>query len=498
MTTSAHSTDNFTTQILTTHPSQLQTLQPDNDKHAQATIKNIQRNSHSRHYPTKPIRVHVDGGANRSITNDLTLLTAFRNIKRYAINGVADQGPAVICTGMGYLPWRATSGETLYIKCYYSNNAADTIVSPTDAVIHHMSAFHAWGQYCDLDTGRGYIQFHRRDEQPPLTYDLTANNGLWYHDGTRCIIEDYSRELYDTQPLVQRLTQPAQYELFHQRFGHPGQRTMSELHKYVDDVPILRGNAFYKCASCMHAKCKQRAHNHSRPNTTNNDDPKEQDHLTKDHLEDPILENGQRYYMDFGFMKGSGYCHKDEEGRTITSIDGYRSYLLIIDEASRYTWIFLTKTKAPPLEILQQFFEQHGNRNLPNRIVRTDEGGELWASTKFKETVMNAGYIMEPTAPGAPFQNGLAEQPNQTFGTMVRCLLHSANLCPEYWSYALVHAVYLKNRLPHTAIRDTPFHKYTGQRPTAKFLRVFGCPVIVKNPGRRSAKLDMHTVQEDS
>jgi hypothetical protein len=30
---------------------------------------------------------------------------------------------------------------------------------------------------------------------------------------------------------------------------------------------------------------------------------------------------GQHFHVDFGFMKGSGYCKKDEEGRTITSID---------------------------------------------------------------------------------------------------------------------------------------------------------------------------------
>ncbi len=106
---------------------------------------------------------------------------------------------------------------------------------------------------------------------------------------------------------------------------------------------------------------------------------------------------------------------------------------------------------------------------------------------------MESNFIMEPTAPGAPFQNGLAERPNQTLGTMIRCLLHSANLGSEYWSFALIHATYLKNRLPHSAINDTPFHAYTGHKPSAKNLRVFGCPVIVKNPGKRLTKLDMNT-----
>ncbi|MFN9982706.1 MAG: hypothetical protein ACK53Y_22445, partial [bacterium] len=74
---------------------------------------------------------------------------------------------------------------------------------------------------------------------------------------------------------------------------------------------------------------------------------------------------------------------------------------------------------------------------------------------------MNTGYILEPTASGAPFQNGMAEHPNQTLAVMVRCLLHSTNLGPEYWSFALVHAVYLKNRLPHASTNTNPYYVYT-------------------------------------
>jgi len=65
----------------------------------------------------------------------------------------------------------------------------------------------------------------------------------------------------------------------------------------------------------------------------------------------PALAPGQSFSMDYGFMGESGYCSKDEEGRTITSIDGYCSYLLITDRATRYLWVFLTKTKSPPIDI---------------------------------------------------------------------------------------------------------------------------------------------------
>jgi hypothetical protein len=113
--------------------------------------------------------------------------------------------------------------------------------------------------------------------------------------------------------------------------------------------------------------------------------------------------------------------------------------------------------------------------------------------SSFCETIQEAGYLLEPTGAGAPFQNGMAERPNQTLGQMVRCLLHSSGLGPEYWLFAIQHAIYLKNRLPHMAIGHTPYQAYTGKPPNMEQLRVFGCPVVIKNPGRRPTKLDIHT-----
>jgi dUTP pyrophosphatase len=118
----------------------------------------------------------------------------------------------------------------------------------------------------------------------------------------------------------------------------------------------------------------------------------------------------------------------------------------------------------------------------------------LWASHTFQRTIQAAGYILEPTASDASFQNGLAERPNRTLGDMTRALLHGAQLGPQYWSWALIHAVYLKNHLPHTAITMTPYQAYTGNRPNISKLRVFGSPVICRSPGKRPAKLDIHAV----
>ena len=54
--------------------------------------------------------------------------------------------------------------------------------------------------------------------------------------------------------------------------------------------------------------------------------------------------------MDFGFVRGSDWSKELNDGKLVTSVDNYRSYLIVIDRASRYAWIFLTKLKTPPVK----------------------------------------------------------------------------------------------------------------------------------------------------
>ena len=82
----------------------------------------------------------------------------------------------------------------------------------------------------------------------------------------------------------------------------------------------------------------------------------------------------------------------------------------------------------------------------------------------------------------------MIERPNRTYGQMMRCLLHVADLGSEFWTYALLHAVYIKNRLPHKSLNSTPFKLFTGSEPTANQFKIFGSRIYSKKPGRRPYK----------
>ncbi len=138
---------------------------------------------------TQKLLLHVDGGTNRSLKNYKNILLHFKNIKAYMSS--ASKTNDIKCTGIGYLPWKAPTGDTILIKCFYSPMAVDTIISPTDIVLNHITEYHSWTHHADMSTGQGHVAFINKNNNTSLIFPLVEQNGLWYS-----CINDYS----DFQP----------------------------------------------------------------------------------------------------------------------------------------------------------------------------------------------------------------------------------------------------------------------------------------------------------
>jgi hypothetical protein len=177
--------------------------------------------------------------------------------------------------------------------------------------------------------------------------------------------------------------------------------------------------------------------------------------------------------------------------RVVHSYDGYSSYLLIVDEASRHVWAFLTKSKAPPLDIIDAFLTRHGHSN--GGCHCTDQGGELARSSHLLDMVLHKyNYVMEPTGANSPLQNGAVKIYNDKLAIRARTLLYGLGLPAKYWSAALLHSLYLANCLVHTVMKKTPFEAFYGMKPDIAHLKLFGSRVCVKRSGIHCGKLDKH------
>ena len=123
---------------------------------------------------------------------------------------------------------------------------------------------------------------------------------------------------------------------------------------------------------------------------------------------------------------------------------------------------------------------------VENGVVRTDQGGKFARSAAFRDMMLrDFGYVVEPTGADSPSQNGGAEIYINTLGVKVWTLLYGSGLSAKFWSAALLHTVYLHNRLVHSATHMTPYEGWYGRKPDVTHLKTFGSRVCVKHTGSR-------------
>jgi hypothetical protein len=102
------------------------------------------------------------------------------------------------------------------------------------------------------------------------------------------------------------------------------------------------------------------------------------------------------------------------------------------------------------------------------------------------------GYVVEPTGADSPSQNGAVEAYNGHIAVKVQMLLYMSGLPPKFWLAALLHTIYLHNRLVHLVTHKTPFEGHFGVKPDLSYLKLVGARVCVEWTGKRCSKLDHH------
>ena len=157
----------------------------------------------------------------------------------------------------------------------------------------------------------------------------------------------------------------------------------------------------------------------------------------------------------------------------VLSYNGFSLYLLIVDEASRFVWVFLTSTKEPRSDIVDAFLSRFGHAH--GGSIRTDQGDELARSLALSDLVLRThNYVLEPTGADSPSQNGSVEIYNDKLAIRARTLLYGSGLLAKYWSSALMHSVYLHNRMVHATTRKTLLEGLYGIKPDIGHLKLFG------------------------
>ena len=256
-------------------------------------------------------------------------------------------------------------------------------------------------------------------------------------------------------------------ELWHARLSHVGFSQLERLAK-MKESPItgMKITNFEKCMceACIMSKMKDKSH----PTKVTHKATAPYEVLWSD-LAGPLkvpTRNGEKYVLG------------------------------ILDEYSRWVWVFLLKTKDEATQAFDKFLTRHATVRHLIRIVATDKGGEY--QTQFNLMLGRHQIQHWETAANCPAARGSIERVWGTIMPMMACNLRYAGLTQkglDLWGYALKWAVWCYNRVPHARDSITPFQHLYKQMADVKHARVWGCPCFshivvsqqVKSPDKAKA-----------
>ena len=232
-------------------------------------------------------------------------------------------------------------------------------------------------------------------------------------------------------------------ELMHRRMGHLNHQTLKLL-THLSTGMTLGSLPELKCQTCMENKA------------TKTPFPKSSSHA-----------------KEIGELTHADICSVGVPSAICKST----MFLLLIDDKSRFIHIYLLTHKSDAIDHIQDYDRKILNKTGKHmQILQSDggTGGEFFSNDMAEYCRMN-GIHQRSSTSYTPEQNGRAERANRTVLNGIRCLLSDSKLGLEYWGFAALTAVYLKNRSPHTALhKSTPYQEWFGIKPNLSQLRVFG------------------------
>ncbi|KAJ9560760.1 hypothetical protein OSB04_005920 [Centaurea solstitialis] len=249
--------------------------------------------------------------------------------------------------------------------------------------------------------------------------------------------------------------------LWHRRMCHMNFKNMNKLVKgnLVRGLPAKEFSCDDHCVSCLKGKQHKSTHKSKEINT----------------ISAPLQ-----------------LLHMDLFGPTNVMSIGKKSYcLVIVDDYSRFTWVFFLRTTDETSGLIKPFVIRVENKtNLKVKFIRSDNG------TEFKNADLNSfceakGIERQYSAPRTPQQNGVAERRNRTLIEAARTMLVDSKLPITFWAEAVNTACYVQNRVLIVKSKGkTPYELFEKKKPFIGFLKPFGFPCTILNTKSQLGKFD--------
>ncbi|GJX77414.1 putative RNA-directed DNA polymerase [Tanacetum coccineum] len=211
-------------------------------------------------------------------------------------------------------------------------------------------------------------------------------------------------------------------DLWHSRLGHPADQVLNVL---KNDLKLSKNTSVSVCETCHRAK-----------------QTREPFPLSDHKSEKP----GELVHLDlWGPYR-------------VSSREGFKYFLTIVDDYSRAVWTYLLKTKDEVFDCFVNFIKLiHNQFNATIKTIRSDNGTEF-VNKKMFTLFSDLGIIHHTSCTHPPQQNGIAERKHRHLLNVARSLMFQGGIPLNFWSDCILTAVYLINRLPSSVLNVISSH----------------------------------------
>lgn len=149
-----------------------------------------------------------------------------------------------------------------------------------------------------------------------------------------------------------------------------------------------------------------------------------------------------------------------------------RFFLTIVDDFTRFTWVFMMSHKSETRQHIVKFCKMVQTQfNCVIRSIHSDNGQEFI----FTDFYQSAGIIHQRSCTYTPHQSSVFERKQQYILQVARSLLFYSSLPLKYWCNGVLVATHIINRIPSTAIQgqipyELLYHKFVDY----SYMHMFG------------------------
>lgn len=134
------------------------------------------------------------------------------------------------------------------------------------------------------------------------------------------------------------------------------------------------------------------------------------------------------------------------------SLTGAKYFINLVDDFSRCTLAYLMRDKSQTLSHLKKFLAMVKTQyHRAMKRMRSNNGTEF-LSLSCQSLFSELGIIHQRSCAYTPQQNKVVQRKHRSILQVARSLLIQSDMSIKFWGEAILHAVYLINRLPSFSI----------------------------------------------